>query len=75
MAHCKKAQSLNEQFSLEHHLCSYCFTQLNPHEDHRVCQGYSAPISDDKFIDHESTEQLMVFNDTIVLKILYYGFI
>ena len=69
MEQCETAQSLNKQFSLKYHLCSYCFTQLDPHEDHRVCQSFSKSISKDKFIDHKSAEELMVFNDTIVLEI------
>ena len=69
MEQCKKAQSLDKDFSLVHHLCSSCFSHPCPREDHRVCQSMNKPISEDRFIDHKSAEQLMVFNDTIVLKI------
>ena len=79
---CKEAQSEAKQFSLEHHLCSECFSPLPPHEDLRVCQSWDnipttdddvpimwdIPINEDKFIDHKSVEQLMVLNDTIVLR-------
>ena len=82
VAQCKEAQSEEKQFSLEHHLCSECFSRLPPHEDLRVCQSWDnipttdddvpimwdIPINKDKFIDHQSVEQLMVLNDTIVLR-------
>ena len=69
MEQCKKMESLNKQFSVKRHLCCCCFSHPCLHEDHRVCQSMNIPISDDKFIDHRSAEQLMAFNDTIVLKI------
>ena len=66
----KKAQSQEKQYSLETHLCTRCFSRLPPHEDLRVCQSRgSTPIHEDKLIDHQSVEQLMLFNDTIVLKL------
>ena len=82
VAQCKEAQSEKKQFSLEHHLCSECFSPLPPHEDLRVCQSWDnipttnddvpimwdIPISKDKFIDHHSAEQLMALNDTILLR-------
>ena len=53
-------------FSLEGRLMLCCTKRLSPHENLRVCDN----ISDDHFIDHKSAE-LMVLNDTIVLKISY----
>ena len=70
MIQCKKPMLQEKQFSLEHHLCSACFNRLPPQEDLRVCQSGDTPISEDKFIDYQSAEQLMVLNDTVVLKIM-----
>ena len=66
----EKAQSQEKQYSLETHLCTRCFSRLPPHVDVRICQSRgSTPIHEDKLIDHQSAEQLMLFNDTIVLKL------
>ena len=67
MSQCKKPMLQEKQFSLEHHLCSACFNHLPPHEDLHIHQSFGTPISEDKFIDYQSAEQLMVLNDTIVL--------
>ena len=67
-----QAQPQEKIFSLERHLCSQCFTRLPPHEELQVCYSTmegNTPISEDKFIDHQSAEQLMVLNDTIVLRV------
>ena len=68
MTQSNEAQSQEKQHSLERHMCSKCFTHLPPHVDHRVCQSRgNKRISNDKFIDHKSVEQLL--NDTIILKL------
>ena len=72
MAQGKEARVQDQKFSLERHLCSQCFSCLPPHGELRVCYSTMegrTPISEDKFIDHQSAEQLMVFNDTIVLRV------
>ena len=68
----KKAPFLRKQFSLNHHLCEYCFSHLHPNENHRVCQSKvnGTPISKEEFIEHKNAEELM-FNNTIVLKISF----
>jgi len=72
MAQGKEVRAQDQKFSLERHLCSQCFSRLPPHGELRVCYSTMegrTHISKDKFIDHQSAEQLMVFNDTIVLRV------
>ena len=72
MVQSKKARSPDKDFSLESHFCSSCFTRLPPPEGLRVfkrCYMYGNAVSADKFIDHQSAEQVMVVNDTIVLRV------
>ena len=72
MVQCKEAKPQDKKFSLERHLCSQCFSRMPPHRELRVCYSTmegNTPISEDKFIDHQSAEQLMVLNDTIVLRV------
>ena len=52
------------------HLCPNCFTRLPPPEDLHVfkhCLGTA--VSEDKFIDHQSAEQVTALNDTIELRV------
>ena len=65
----KKAQSQEKTNSLESHLCTRCFSRLPPNVDFRACQSRGTPIQEDKLIDVQSAEQLMLLNDTIVLKL------
>ena len=65
---CKEAQAQKIEFSLEDQKCSlYFFNHLLPQEDLQV--QYKRTISKDQFIDHKSAEQLMVLNDTILLRV------
>ena len=68
MAQCKEAQAQKIEFSLEDDLCSlYFFNYLLSKEDLQV--QYKCTISKDQFIDHKSAEQLMMLNDTILLRV------
>ena len=70
MVQCKEAKPQGKNFSLECHLCSQCFSRLPPHREVRVCYSTmegNTPISEDKFIDHQTAEQLMVLNDAIII--------
>ena len=70
MVQCKEAKPQGKKFSLERHLCSQCFSRMPPHRESRVCYSTmegNTSISEDKFIDHQSAEQLMVLNDTIII--------
>ena len=70
MMQCKKVQSREKDYSLEDAVSSACFKRLSRTENQRVCQFLNGkPIAEDKFIDHESVERLMLLNDTILLKI------
>ena len=71
MPQSKKAQA--QEISLDCHICSNCFIRLPSHEDLHVFHSYGDgnAVSEDRFIDHQSSEQVMVFNDTISLRIRY----
>ena len=64
----EKAQAPEKLVS--YHICTNCFARQPPPEDLRVfknCSGHA--VSDNTFIDHQSVEQVMVLNDTIVLRV------
>ena len=66
----KKAWAPEKEISLESHFCSSCFTRLPPPKGLRVFKPcFSNAASTDKFIDHQSAEQVMVVNDTIALRV------
>ena len=70
LAQSDKAQKF---FILEGHICSDCLTQLPAHKNLRVFKSEGrTEVSESKFIDHQTAEQLMVLNDTIALNIGYY---
>ena len=70
MVQSKEARSPDKEISLDSHLCSNCFARLPPPEDLRVFKPHNGnPVSEDKFIDHQSAEQVMVLNDTIALRV------
>ena len=71
MTQCKEPMLQDKQFTLKHHLCSACFNCLPLREDVRICQSFSTPFSENKFIDYRVAEQFTVLNDTNVLKISY----
>jgi len=53
-------------------ICTNCFARQPPPEDLRVFKNcYGHAVSEDKFIDHQSAEQVMVLNDTIELRVKY----
>ena len=67
IAQCKED---GKNFSVQGRLCPRCSSDCSSHEEHHVCQSLDyTPISEDKFIDHQSAEQLMLLNDTIALKV------
>ena len=66
----QEGRQQDKNFSLECHLRSQCFSRLPPHEELQVFLESNTPTSEDKFIDHQSAEQLMVLNDTIVLRVI-----
>ena len=71
MAQSKKGQAPKKAVSFR--FCTECFTLRPPHVgDLCVSMDYFA-VSEDKFIDHQSTEQVMVLNDTITLRVLLDG--
>ena len=56
----------------DYHFCSACFTQLPPGEDLHVFKSLGRnAVSEDKFIDHQSVQKMMVLNDTIALRIVF----
>ena len=74
MTQCKQAEPPVKQFLLQCHLCFKCFSRMPRHENLGVCRpcgfmGNDAPITEELFIDYQSAEQLMVLNDTIILKV------
>ena len=72
MAQSKEAHSQEKEFSLDSHFCSNWFDGLPPPEGLCVFTSRGRnPVSEDKFIDHQSAEQVMVLNDTIALRVLY----
>ena len=74
MVQSKKAQSPDKEISLDSHFCPGCFAQLPPLEGLRVFKSDGRnQVSEDKFIDHQSAEQVMVLNDTIALRVSLYG--
>ena len=70
MAQSKKAQAPEKEVAL--FICTNCFARRSPPEDLCVFKTcYGSAVSGDKFIDHQSAEQVMVLNDTIELRIRY----
>ena len=70
MAQSMTAQSPGKEVSLDRHFCYWCFSQQPQDEDVRVFKSEGLyPVSEDKFIDHRSAEQVTVLNDTIGLSI------
>ena len=68
IAQSEKAQVPEKEASF--HICTTCIAQQPPPEDLRVFKnGNGNAVSEDKFIDHQSAEQVMVLNDTIELRI------
>jgi len=68
MPQSEKAQAPEKVVSL--YICANCFTRQPPPEDLRVFKNcYGQAVSDDKFIDHQRAEQVMVLNDTIALRV------
>ena len=73
MAQRFKAQHRKNSFLLEGHICSGCLTRLPAHKNFRVFMSEGrSEVSESKFIDHQTAEQLMVLNDTIALNIGYH---
>ena len=64
MVQSKKTRSPDKEISLDSHFCRNCFAERPPPEGLRVFNAVS-----DKFIDHQSAEQVMVLNDTIALRV------
>ena len=72
MAQIKIARAPVKEFQLDRHFCSDCFTRLPPPEGLCVFKScYGNAVSEDKFIDHQSAEQVMVLNDTIALRVVH----
>jgi len=70
IAQSEKEQVPQKEVSL--HICTKCFVRQPPPEDlHVFKNGNGNAVSEDRFIDHQSSEQVMVFNDTISLRIRY----
>ena len=73
MTQCKQAHLSEKPFLLQHHLCSNCFSWMPQQDNFCICQSghmqNGAPITEELFIDNKTAEQLMVLNDTIVLKV------
>jgi len=68
MAQSKRVHAADKDY----HFCSACFTQLPPGEDLHVFKSLGRyAVSEDKFIDHQSVERVMVSNDTIALRIVF----
>ena len=73
MVQSKEARSPGKEISLDSHFCSSCCALLPPAEGLRVLESYGTDaVSEDKFIDHQSAEQVMVLNDTIALRVSLY---
>ena len=74
MVQSKETRSSEKEFSLDSHFCPGCFAQLPPPKDLCVFKSHGTDaVSKDKFIDHQSAEQVMVLNDTIALRVSLYG--
>ena len=72
-AQCKKADAPEIEFSLQDCLCSlYFFNHLLPKEDLQA--QYKCTISKYQFIDDKSADELMVLNDTILLRVTLANF-
>ena len=70
MEQSEKAQAPEKEVSFP--ICTNCFARQPPPEDLHVFKNcYGHAVSEDKFIDHQSAEQVMVLNDTIELRVKY----
>jgi len=71
IAQSEKEQVPQKEVSL--HICTKCFVRQPPPEDlHVFKNGNGNAVSGDKFIDHQSAEQVMVSNDAIALRVSLY---
>jgi len=67
MGQSKKAQAPEKVVSL--HICTNCFAQQPPPEDLIFENCHGDAVSEDMFIDHQETEQVMMSDDTIAVRV------
>ena len=68
----QKAEARRRAISHSESISYGCFSQVSEREGFRVltsCYTHNNYMSKDQFIDHQSTEEVMVLNDTITLTV------